>query len=242
VSHLTTIKKTGSGRCFGIELETSQCDNYPKMRGETCFGVKEDGSVDGMEFYSPILCGDKGLAEIRKFCRLAKRHDFEVDDTCGYHLHLDMRDTTIVQRKRIAYAYRLTFSLWQHLVREDRWHNTFCEGPNYSPQELRDTHNFTTFERRQCRYQFVNLRAFCDHSTYELRGFQGTLDYREICNWIKAHLRFVEFVKDTPMAELDAMFGQGLRKAKRSLRKVLGTSLSNYYAKLWRKHAHRVAV
>jgi hypothetical protein len=213
-----------------------------KLRGKTCFGAKEDGSVDGLEFYSPILAGDQGLAEVRKFCRLAKMYHFQVNEDCGYHLHIDMRGTTVTERKRIAYGYRLTFNLWQHLVREDRWHNTFCERPNYSSQMLRDTHNFTLFEQRMCRYQFVNLRAFHDHRTYELRGYQGTLDHHEICNWIKAHLRFVDFAKDTPLAELDAMFGQGLRKAKRSLRKVLGAPLSNFYAKLWRKHAARVAV
>jgi hypothetical protein len=209
VTPAKTFKKTKTSRCFGLELETSECTDHVKLRNKTCFGVKEDGSVDGLEFYSPILSGDQGLAEVRKFCRLAKKHHFRVDDQCGYHLHIDMRGSTVTERKRIAYAYRLTFSLWQHLVREDRWENTYCEGPGYTPQELRDTHNFTTFERHQCRYQFVNLRAFHDHSTYELRGFQGTLDHHEICNWIKAHLYFVEFCKDASLARLDAMFGKG---------------------------------
>ncbi len=230
-----TIKKTKTARCFGVELETSDCRNHIALRNKTCFGVKEDGSIGGLEFYSPILSGDQGLSEIQKFCNLAK--DFDVDDDCGFHLHIDMRGTTITERKRIAYAYSLTFNLWQHLVREDRWGNTYCEKPDYTPQELRDAHQFTRFERCQSRYQFVNLRAFHDHSTYELRGYQGTLDYQEICNWIKAHLRFVEICKDIPLAKLDELFGRGLKVAKRNMRKIFGPQVSTYYSKLWRKHA-----
>jgi len=233
----TTTKRTGTPRCFGIELETASCPNHHKLKGKTCFGAKEDGSIDGLEFYSPILSGDRGLSEVRKFCRLAKQYKFEVDEDCGYHLHIDMRGSAVVERKRIAYAYRLTFKLWQQLVRKDRWINSYCEEPSYNASELRDTHNYTSFECRRSRYEFLNLRAYADHTTYELRAHQGTLDATEICNWVKANLRFVEFCKDTPMAKLTELFGGTRAKAKRSLRRVLGPSLSNYYAKLWRKHA-----
>ena len=111
-----TFKRTKTPRCFGLELETSDCEAYRNLRGKTCFGVKEDGSIDGLEFFSPILAGDQGLAEVRKFCRLAKKHHFRVNEDCGYHLHIDMRGTTVTERKRIAYAYRLTFNLWPHFM------------------------------------------------------------------------------------------------------------------------------
>jgi hypothetical protein len=203
------------------------------MKGKTCFGVKEDGSINGLEFYSPILSGDKGLAEVRKFCRLAKT--FAVDEDCGFHLHIDMRDTDSIQRKRIVYAYRLTFELWQHLVDEDRWDNCFCQGPYYSPEDIARADRPESVSND--RYEFINLRAFRTHSTYEMRGHQGTLDSKQICNWVKAHLRFVEYVKDFDLPELDKMF-KSKKKAKRTLRKIFGTTLSNYYSKLWRKHAH----
>ncbi len=242
VRHVTTTKKTTTARCFGIELETSDCPKYRKLRGKTCFGVKEDGSIDGLEFYSPILSGDRGLAEVRNFCRLAKKYNFSVDEQCGFHLHIDMRDMNVVQRKHIAYAYRTTLELWQHLVNEDRWDNTYCEGPDYAPQEIIDTHDFSNFERRQCRYHFVNIQAYPIHKTYELRGYQGTLDATEICSWIKAHIRFVEYVKDRQFAELQGLFNRGLRRGKRNLRKILGNQLSRYYAQKWRVNADLIGV
>jgi hypothetical protein len=200
------------------------------LRDQTVFGVKEDGSIDGLEFVSPILAGDQGLAEIEKFCDLAAEKGFEVNEDCGYHLHIDMRDTTDLQRRHIAYAYRLTYELWASLVKKDRRNNTFCYKPCYRASDIRDTEDFGSFIRHLDRYQFINLRAYRDHTTYELRGYQGTLSKTEICNWIAAHLRFVEFVKDKSFAEIDTLFD--CESAWTNLRRVLGARLARYYARL----------
>jgi len=190
-----------------------------------------------VEFYSPILRGDRGLAEVRKFCRLAK--EFEVDEDCGFHLHIDMRWANTAQQRAIAYAYRLTFELWQQLVREDRWGNTYCGEPEYEPEDIWQTEDFRQFARSCSRYEFVNLRALHDHTTYELRGYQGTLDAKEICNWIKAHLLFVDAVQDLSKDDLDKKFAGSRGRAKRNMRKIFGPVLSRYYSKLWRKHVRR---
>jgi|WetSurMetagenome_2_1015567.scaffolds.fasta_scaffold01858_22 hypothetical protein len=242
VSHVTSTKKTATGRKFGIELETSSCPQHIMLRGKTCFGSKYDGSINGMEFVSPVLRGDRGLAEVRKFCRLAKRYNFQIDNTCGFHLHVDMTDLTETQRKSVAYAYRLTLTLWQHLVHRNRWSNQFCHRPDYAPEDILTARNFRDFEDWQSRYHFINLRAYHEHHTYEMRGYQGTLNAVEICNWVKVHLRFVEFVKDKTPDELRLLFGVNLRKSKKNMRKIFGVRLSNYYSKLWRENARRAEV
>ena len=228
-----TAKRLGSTRCFGIELETDKCNNYQTLRNKTVFGVKEDGSIDGMEFVSPILSGDAGIKEVRKFCRAAKKLKFTVDWQCGFHVHVDLRGTTAEQRKRIAYAYRLTFKFWGALVKKDRLDNEFCCPPDYyTPQDVLDG-NYG-----RSRYEFINWRAYNTHSTVEIRGYQGTLDAKEICNWISAHLRFVDFVSGLSIHEIDALFSG--KKAHRNLRKVLGTKLSNFYAQSWRERLVKV--
>jgi hypothetical protein len=219
-------------------LETSTCPNHTKLKGKTYFGAKEDGSIGGLEFYSPILRGDRGLSAVRKFCRLAKKQGFDVDGDCGFHLHIDMRTMSVRQRRSIAYAYLLTQKLWLDLVAEERWENTYCEPSNHSPEEIRNCSEddfHSNFERYGERYSFMNQRAYCDHKTYELRGYQGTLNHVEICNWTKAHLRFVEAVCDKTLDELDVMFSR--RKAKKTMRQILGNQLSRYYAKSWQKNA-----
>lgn len=227
----STTKRTKTNRCFGIELETDQCDNYQALKGKTIFGAKEDGSIDGMEFVSPILWGDRGLAEIRKFCRLAKQ--FEVSRDCGYHLHIDMRDTTTQQRRAIAFAYSLTLEAWKHLVAKHRWGNTYCADPDYTADDILNVFDFDRLCRNQCRYAFINIAAYDSHKTFEIRGYQGTLNATEICNWIKAHLLFVEYVKDRSFVAIELF----AKHPVRMLRWIFGPTLSRYYSKQWRQNA-----
>jgi len=220
-----TAKKLGSTRCFGVELETAQCNGYLKLRNKTVFGVKEDGSIDGMEFVSPILSGDDGIREVRKFCRLAK--NFTVDYQCGFHVHIDLRDTTAEQRKLLAYAYRLTFWLWGALVEKERLGNEFCQSPPYTPEDV------LTGNYGHSRYEFINWRAYGTHKTVEIRGFEGTLNAKEICNWVAAHLRFVDAVLNMGLEEINSKFKN--KKSHRNLRRIIGKRLSDFYAKNWKE-------
>jgi hypothetical protein len=231
--------RLGTMRCFGVELETTNCPNYRTLKGTTCFGAKEDGSIDGIEFVSPILSGQQGLTEVRRFCRAALKNHFTTEDDCGYHLHIDMRDTTDTERQRIAYAYVLAFKHWADLVDPDRLDNNFCVPPDYTTADvLNCVHGrstFTDWATSRSRYEFINWRAFRTHRTLEIRGHHGTVDPTEVCEWIVAHVRFVEFVKDKSFDELNKLFGFSRAKSRKSLRRIIGQPASRYYSKRWRK-------
>jgi hypothetical protein len=235
-----TYEQTGSDRQFGIELETSCSDGYRTLRSQTCFGAKFDGSVEGMEFVSPILQGDAGLAEVEAFCAHAKRLKFKVNSDCGYHVHINMRNTTHRQRYSVAYAYRLTYRIWASLVNEYRAHDcNYCHAPDYEADEIPfDEYSFNDFIDNGERYEFVNLKALLRHGTYEIRGYQGTLNPYEIIAWIKAHLRFVDYVKDMTPADLDLCFNCNDQRQWRNICKVIGPDLARYYG---RKRAARLA-
>ena len=224
-------KKLGSTRAFGVELETSDCSGYETLKDKTCFGAKQDGSIDGMEFVSPILKGDAGLAEVYKFCQFAKKLKFKVNKDCGYHIHIDMRDTSEITRQRIAYAYSLAFDLWGSLVNRDRLNNNFCETPHYDSTFVRACRDFDDTFVDASRYKFINWRAYRDHGTLEIRGHHGTVKTLDVVNWVKAHLRFVDFVKDKSFDELNDLFGKGLPRARRNFRKIIGQQLSRFYSK-----------
>jgi hypothetical protein len=227
-----TTKTIASDRCFGVELETSDCPNHARIKSKTCFGCKEDCSIDGLEFESPILRGDKGLASIKKFCKLAHEYNFDVNEQCGFHLHIDMRGTSEEQRRHIVYAYKLTERLWRDLTDECRWDNGFCDLNPLSREDIKNG--------RVCwsRNQFLNTCAYSSHKTFELRGYQGTLDATEICNWVKAHIAFIEFVEDMDFDELDRLFNSS--EAQENICQIIGDSLSHYYARSWAME--RVAV
>jgi hypothetical protein len=184
-----------SRRRFGVELETSECGGYENLRDETSFGCKEDGSITGKEFVSPVLSSDDGLAEIRHFCRLARR--FDVDDSCGYHLHVDAENLDVTTLQRVALAYLRTEEIWQSFVPEARRENQYCQSIRWSASEVRAVESkdkFRYWASGQDRYQWFNVHSYPCHGSLEIRLHTGTLDSDKVCNWVKAHLRFVDWV------------------------------------------------
>ena len=215
-----------TSRCFGIELETSRCKGYKSLRGQTLFGAKHDGSISGMEFVSPILWGQEGLDEIKNFCKLAKH--FQVNGDCGYHLHIDMRNTTAEQRRSIVYAYYLTYHIWSKFINQYRAHDCrYCRAPGYSLDDIVRTHNFNDFCNGQDRYEFLNLQAYYKYKTFEIRGYEGTLNPVEICNWIDVHLKFVTTVQDKSLMELRNLFAIAWPAMKR----IFGPDMARFYGR-----------
>lgn len=186
-----------SRRKFGVEFETSTCPNHSSVRGDTVFGCKEDGSVDGMEFVSPVLYGDEGLNEIRKLCRYARRLNWEVDTACGYHVHLDMSDESDENCFRVAFAYYYTYNLWSRFISNTRRKNYYCARHSFNFNSLARATDFTDWAESAMsgeRYNWVNWDAYMKHKTVEIRSHTPTLNYEKASNWIKAHARFIDKV------------------------------------------------
>lgn len=199
-----------SQRRFGIELETSACPDHEEIREHTVFGCKPDGSVDGMEFVSPILYGDDGLREVREFCRRANRMDFEVNSACGYHLHCDLTNESEAALFSIALAYHYTYPVWTRFVSNARSRNYYCASHSYTAADCNRQGDFMNFVRGSAgmdRYKWCNWASYADHRTVEIRVHGGTLNRDKVVNWIKAHLRFIDAVSRMTVAEVTRKFG-----------------------------------
>jgi hypothetical protein len=232
-------KKTRSPRGFGLELETSDCPNYRTLKGKTNFGVKFDCSVNGMEFYSPVLSGDEGLAAVEEFLQHADRLDFDVDSDCGYHLHLDMRGEDIDALKSVAYAYMKADAAWRLLVDSFRANDCgYCRRPQYTRRDVEavsDRSDMRRFCDNQDRYLLCNLNAYTKFGSFEIRLHQGSLDARAVCNWIKAHLRFTDWAKDKTLDEIDDAFRGSDVSRWESLKAIFGDiDLNRYYGRIRR--------
>src|SRR5574340_539023 len=193
-----TYDQIGS-RCFGVEIETSICDDFQDLHYNANLrsgGAKHDGSIDGMEFVSAILEGDKGLDEIEKFCNYAKRNHWGVDEDCGLHVHFDMRGEDTETLRAITLAYHLTYSVWSRFVDSSRDGNPFCSEGNMVMSESTAHDDYKQFAWRCARNRWVNFSAYNRHTTFEVRFHESTLDAREICNWIRAHEAFIAWAKN----------------------------------------------
>jgi Putative amidoligase enzyme len=223
---IATYKHIRSKRKYGVEVETARCDSSTELRGETFFGCKNDPTIGGAEFDSPILYGDEGLDCIRGFLAEGVRRVWNVDFNCGCHTHYDMRDETDKQLFHIAYAYALTHKMWSCCVPAYRRYSRYCNTPQYRASDIQQAYStfssFGSFAYGQERYDYVNLTAYCDHKTFEVRLLEGTIESVEICNWITLHCRFIDSVKDLSFQELRSQFGGRRNRKFRALVNLIG--------------------
>lgn len=188
-------------RTYGVELETSECDDYEDLDGLTHFYAKDDGSIYGKEFVSEVLRGERGLQAIREFC--GKASSFDVNKSCGYHLHIGFADLDDEAKLSIMLAYHYTQDAWFAMVDDERADNHFCRkfGWNPSVRSWADIRRISTD-----RYKWVNVCAFDEHGTIEVRLHGGTLHARTVTDWVVAHLRFVEHFAVYAPDDVRAMF------------------------------------
>ena len=185
--------KMPSRRKFGVELETDDCNSHEDLQGNTCFGAKHDGSINGKEFVSPVLYGDGGFAEIDKIARFARENGWTVDDSCGYHAHFDVTDESVDSLKGIALAFIKTYEVWSEFVDCERKDNTYCKASHVSMSEVAACSDFTYWVGSRDRYRWINFAAYTKHRTFEVRLHHGTLDGRAICNWVAAIAIFMDW-------------------------------------------------
>ena len=120
---------------FGIECEIDfgkldsvrefQYRLLKKIKTQSIFSAKSDGSLDcGLEFYSPVLQGERGIRHLEKFCSLAKF--LPVKKSCGLHLHFDARHWSWKDCYKIYLSYGLVEFCLLSVLPLSRRKNSFC--------------------------------------------------------------------------------------------------------------------
>lgn len=235
----TTFDRTKSQRRFGVEIETSRCDNHEPLRNLSSFNCVRDGSVDGLEFVSVPMKGDNGLAEVDKLCEYARENNWQINSACGLHVHLDATDLSNDELFKVAWAYLLTYDLWSCFLPVSRKNNYYCAKHFFAPSSLELYNDFETWVRDEVqgeRYCWINFSSYLRHGTIELRNHTASLNGSKINNWIRAHLRFIDTVKDMTMDEILEKFnGTTLTEQFEAVAETWGT---NYMRRYYRDRAH----
>lgn len=217
----SSFERIGSRRTFGVELETSNSDGYGDLDGETYFSAVEDGSVDGMEFVSAVLSSDKGLEGISEFCLEANSAGFKVDAKCGFHAHFGVSELSVEQRVSVLRAYKAAEKVWALFVSRERRGTYYCQPVGWGNSDLDridDEDDFNRFiqetdDSEGGRYQWLNVIAWSEHSTFEVRLHGATLNGQKVCNWVKAHARFIDRAATMSASEIIAAFdGKSLQE------------------------------
>jgi hypothetical protein len=210
----------GSKRSYGVELEVGEAPKMYNICDHTCFGSKPDGSSGVFrELCSPVLQGNDGFNEIDKLCVFAMRNKWKVNSGCGYHIHIDLSNLTggvMTKIAQIMLGYYLTEDYWFLMVSKKRRENNFCHSlkPKYRIEELLKKYlhpNLENLFRNTDRYAWASPVAWWKHKTIEIRLHSATIHPVKVKNWLRAHLRFVDWLVDqTPESIADQFVGPWL--------------------------------
>lgn len=141
--------------------------------------IKHDGSIRADDDDQPERHWCKEVAVsyragneqmVRDICGFLKDRAY-VNNSCGTHVHFDMRHVNERQVKQYAKRLARAVPALKAILPKSRRNNRFCS-------------NTINDLRRGERYSFVNLQAYEKYKTLEIRGHSATLRADKILNWI----------------------------------------------------------
>lgn len=190
---LAETKPKTNHNYVGIEIECFSKLSHAEaqilaveMGIDSWLNLGTDGSVEadwGSDFELRVLVRETQLkSSLDKLAKFLKKGKFGANQSCGLHVHLDMRNRSMLD----AYDKLRKFQdLMFGMVSEDR---------------QRDKHGYCAYVRdfnQNQRYVAINKNAYNEHRTLEIRLHQGTVDTKQIGNWINLLLKMVNS-KSTP--------------------------------------------
>ena len=200
-----THRKVHKTLTYGVELETSYSPNYADLEGQTDWGCVREASTCGKEFISPILKGDKGLEEIADFIS-RWGESWEVDDSCGTHIHIGLQEYSLEECRKVAYAYRRAWPVLAKLVGPSRAHSGMCGSPRWGIGDLMAADDMHDFAGERDKFEYVNWRTLVRIGTVEIRVLPGTLDANLINTWIMWNCALVRKMAKLSWVKIEALW------------------------------------
>lgn len=109
---------------------------------------------------------------MRKLGKFFKSIDATVNQSCGLHVHLDMRNRDVKECYKRLVSSR---SLLESKVHQSRIHNSFSRRNEFT--------DFDAQVRMDERYRAINPMAYRRHQTLEVRLHEGCVDVKKITEW-----------------------------------------------------------
>lgn len=119
-----------------------------------------------------VLATEKTAPDIINLvCIGIKKFEGIINDTCGLHVHLDMRNRhfDLVFNNLIQYQ-----DLLYSTQSKKRRKSTYCQKINDPQDPMLDT----------SKYYGINKRAMLEHKTIEIRMHEGSIEEKEIKRWL----------------------------------------------------------
>lgn len=195
--HTSATKIIAAIRALGYRAKASQYTG----RDYDHWQVKPDGSVEpygkSLELVAPTLPGtEESFEQVRKVVAYLSSNGYDVNRSCGYHVHIATQDLTPAEQAAVAYRYHLLRNDINAVLPPSRHNGNYCGAlNNHAVEKVKQALNGTTAvwthgERRVA----VNLEhATKDRSSrrIEFRQHSGTLNIGKILGWYRLLCDFI---------------------------------------------------
>jgi hypothetical protein len=209
-------KRNKSHRYISLEVEVAECARgdrklMPCVR-KWGMAVVRDGSVDdGFEINTAPASGDKFVEQITELGDALKNQEADVNLHCGLHCHVDSRDFSFYELKKMVMFWRWVEPALYMLVHPSRSSSTYCKpcGVAYVqtmeegkvPKDVRKKFFEAVYDGQSpsrdlnrkslarqskynnARYNALNLHSWMYRGTLENRMHHGTVDTEKMLNW-----------------------------------------------------------
>lgn len=205
-------------RRFGVEIEAYNCTREKLIRELREAGIQvsfegythcttehwklvTDASLNGnntFELVSPILAGEAGLMELETVCWVLDLCDVKVNDSCGFHVHMDAASFSMETWKNLALTYKHLEPVIDSFMPGSRRNNEYCQSLHgISETAIRGASTITDLQHvfNNRRYYKLNLEAYSRHRTVEFRQHSGTTNFTKMEKWIRFLNGLVTFAK-----------------------------------------------
>lgn len=142
--------------------------------------IKHDGSLradeddrDGAVCKEVVVSYRSGHEDIVRHVCAAFKNRAYVNNSCGTHVHFDMRNADEKTAKRYGKRLARCVPALRKILPKSRRDSKYCLTP------INDFHG-----NNENRYSFINMQAYTKYQTIEIRGHSATLRADKILNWI----------------------------------------------------------
>jgi hypothetical protein len=220
------------------EREIRQSSTYDQDYSPNYWHVKFDrlveGGEGGWEVSSYKGNGYKDLSKMSNVATALKEAGAVVNDDCGYHIHAEVADYGTQQLATLVANWMRIEPIICEMLPKHRRNHKYCkllttkikydESRKYTPVQFWDLVRPRNFDRadRRVSLNLCNVAGGVhDRLTVELRMPEGTLDNKDVKNWARFFIHFVDVNKTKsfpdeikPCNVYEAMMVAGLHSEK----------------------------
>jgi hypothetical protein len=235
-SNLKEHKHNPSNRLCSAEIEVAKLEvrDFSTEVKEACVkwgaGIVSDGSLPdtGFEINTAPAAGDKFVKQIDDICGALRKCQAKVTKECGLHVHIDARDFSYWEVRRLILLYAKIEDALFSIVSTSRRNSHYCNrcGETYlkavrleTPQKVKAAVCKAVYKQEDIktrrinkyddsRYSALNLHSWFYRGTVECRLFGGTVNGTKIKNWGMLWCGLLDWVyshKEKDFAKFDKM-------------------------------------